>query len=71
MDSVTSTLKIIIKEKKVETAFVISIFTIVFGCFCVPIVIYAVDNDASASQRLEIEFDIDNCPQQVILHAGV
>jgi len=64
MDVGTSTLKLIVKEKKAETAFVLSVFLIVFGCFCVPIIIYAVD-DTSDSQGLEIGLDIDNCPQQV------
>jgi len=65
MDAVSSTLKVIVKEKKAETAFLISVFTVVFGCFCIPIIIYAVDSNTSAGQALEIDLDVDNCPQQV------
>lgn len=65
MDVVSSAFKVIVKEKKAETAFVISVFTFVFGCFCIPIIIYAVDSNNSAGQALEIDLDVDNCPQQV------
>jgi len=57
-----------VKEKKCETVLVFSVITIVLGCFCTPIILYAVNNKPSAGVGLEqivSEFDVDDCPQQV------
>ena len=49
--------------KKKEIIFVIGVFSFVFCCFSIPIIIYATSSDVTPRQDLEI--NIDNCPQQV------
>ena len=58
-------LKSIVKKKKVETVFVSCVFTIVFGCFSVPVIIYVTSSDVNPILNIGIVVDIDNCPQQV------
>ena len=41
-------------------------FSFVFGCFSVPIIIYATSSDVTPSQEIRVDIDIENCPQQVI-----
>jgi len=52
-------------KKKAKIAFVICVVLFVFGCFCIPIVIYATSSDITPIKELGIEFDIDTCTQQV------
>ena len=51
--------------RKGENILVIGIFSFVFGCFSVPIILYASSSDITPRQGFEIEIDVDNCPQQV------
>ena len=59
-------LKITVNQKKAEVIFVTCVFILVFGCFCIPIIIYATSSDVTPITELGIiELEIDNCLQQV------
>ena len=49
--------------RKGEIILVIGVFSFVFYCFSVPIILYASSSDVTPSQEFEIK--TDNCPQQV------
>ena len=54
---------------KGEVIFVICVFIIVFGCFSIPIILYATDDvtsDLNLAITLFAEIDIDDCPLQQV-----
>ena len=53
-------------NKKGEVAFIICVFSFVFCCFSVPIIIYATSSDVTPRQDIEI-----NCPQQVPTYVAI
>ena len=53
--------------KKGEIIFVIGVFSFVFCCFSIPIIIYATSSDVTLRQRFHTEIDVDNCPQKVAI----
>ena len=53
---------------KGEVILVISVFLFVFGCFSIPIILYATDDVSSDFNLSEIaETDVDNCPLQQVI----
>ena len=53
---------------KGEVILVISVFLFVFGCFSIPIILYATDDVSSDLNLSEIaETDVDNCPLQQVI----
>ena len=53
--------------KKGEIIFVIGVFSFVFCCFSIPIIIYATSSDVTPRQGFHTEIDVDNCPQKVYI----
>ena len=52
---------------KKEVIFVICVFIFVFGCFSIPIILYATDDVISDINLSELpEIDIDDCPLQQV-----
>ena len=54
-------------NKTAEVILVICVFSIVFCCFSVPIIIYATNSHVTPSQDISVDIDVDNCPQKVII----
>ena len=54
-------------NKTAEVILVICVFSIVFCCFSVPIIIYATNSHVTHNQDISVDIDVDNCPQQVII----
>ena len=54
-----------------EIILVICVFLFIFGCFSIPILIYATsgyaDDPDFSSEEAEIGIDVNNCPQQVAI----
>ena len=61
---VTSLMERINKKKAAEIIIVGCICGVIFGCFCIPIIIYATSDDVSATQISETDIEL-NCSQQV------
>ena len=54
-------------QKKSEIIFVIGVFSFVFCCFSIPIIIYATSSDVTPRQGFYTEIGVDNCPQKVAI----
>lgn len=67
-DTLAINLQVMIMSKLSKTAeviLVICVFSFVFCCFSVPIIIYATNARATSSQDIGVDIGVDNCPQQV------
>jgi len=53
-----------VNKKKAEVIFVTCVFTFVFGCFSIPVVIYVTSSDAIPLPELG-NIELNNCLQQV------
>ena len=52
-------------HKKHEVILVLCVFLVVFCCSIIPLIIYGISSDVDSERDIEIEIDINNCPQQV------
>ena len=52
-------------DKNHEVILVLCVFSVVFCSSTIPLIVYATSSDVDPELYIEIEIDIDDCPQQV------